>query len=86
MTIETNGPSLQPGLAERAMDGATDASHTIAEVSASLRSAVNRLADAVAAARRPGMPLATLSAVTREAPLASLFIAFLFGIAVARRR
>ena len=84
--METNGPSLQPGLTERVMDGATDASHTVAEVSASLRNAVNRLADAVAAAGRPGMPLATLSAVTRGAPLASLFIAFLIGVAVARRR
>jgi hypothetical protein len=37
-------------------------------------------------ARRPGQPLSTIAAITREAPLASLFIAFLFGIAVARRR
>jgi hypothetical protein len=32
------------------------------------------------------MPLATVSAITREAPLASLFVAFLFGVAIARRR
>jgi hypothetical protein len=32
------------------------------------------------------MPLSTISAITREAPLASLFVAFLFGVAVARRR
>jgi hypothetical protein len=56
------------------------------EVSAGLQAAVDRLSDAVAAARRPGMPLATISAVTREAPLASLFVAFLFGLAIARRR
>jgi hypothetical protein len=76
----------QPGMAERAIDTATDVSHSIAEATAALKLAVERLSDTVAAARRPGMPLATISAVTREAPLASLFIAFLFGIAVARRR
>jgi hypothetical protein len=40
----------------------------------------------LAASRQPGTALSTISAVTREAPLASLFVAFLFGIAVARRR
>jgi hypothetical protein len=81
-------PSMppQPGMAERTIDTATDLSHSIAETTAALKLAVERLSDAVAAARRPGMPLATISAITREAPLASLFVAFLFGIAVARRR
>ena len=41
---------------------------------------------AIATARQPGQPLSTISAITREAPLASLFVAFLFGVAVARRR
>jgi hypothetical protein len=76
----------QPGMAERAADTATDVSRSIAEASAALKIAVERLSDAVAAARRPGMPLATISAITREAPLASLFVAFLFGVAIARRR
>jgi hypothetical protein len=75
---------LQPGMAERAIDTATDVSRTLTEVSDGLQAAVGRLSDAIAAARRPGMPLATISA--REAPLASLFVAFLFGVAVARRR
>jgi hypothetical protein len=73
-------------MAERAIDTAADVSRTVTEVSAGLKEAVERLSDAVAAARRPGMPLATISAITREAPLASLFVAFLFGVAVARRR
>ncbi|HEX4646013.1 MAG TPA: hypothetical protein VH598_10420 [Verrucomicrobiae bacterium] len=73
-------------MAERAIDTATDASRTISEVSAALRAAVNRLSDAITAARQPGGPLSTISAITREAPLASLFVAFLFGVAVARRR
>ncbi len=76
----------QPGIAERAIDTAADVSRTITDVTTALRLAVERLSDAIAAARRPGQPLSTISAITREAPLASLFVAFLFGIAVARRR
>jgi hypothetical protein len=85
VNIETSGLS-QPGPAERAIDTATDVSRTITEVSAALRAAVNRLGEAIATARQPGKPLSTVSAITREAPLASLFVAFLFGVAVARRR
>ena len=79
-------PASQPGMAERAIDTATGVSRTITEVSATLRGAVERLSEAVATARQPGKPLATVSAITREAPLTSLFVAFLFGIAIARRR
>jgi hypothetical protein len=79
-------PTSQPGMAERAIDTATDVSRTITEVSATLKAAVDRLSETVANARQPGKPLSTVSAITREAPLASLFVAFLFGIAVARRR
>ena len=86
MDFETPHPTLQPGMAERAIDTATDVSRTLAEISAGLRSAVDRLGEAIAAARQPGTPLSTISAITREAPLASLFVAFLFGVAVARRR
>ena len=73
-------------MAERAIDTATDVSRSITEVSEGLQAAVNRLSEAVATARQPGKPLSTISAITREAPLASLFVAFLFGIAVTRRR
>ena len=86
MSIETPQPTFQPGMAERAIDTATDVSRTITDVSAALQAAVGRLSKTIATARQPGQPLSTLSAITREAPLASLFIAFLFGIAVARRR
>jgi hypothetical protein len=79
-------PPIQPGMAERAIDTATDVSSTITDVSAALQAAVDRLSLAIATARQPGKPLATISAITREAPLASLFVAFLFGIAVTRRR
>jgi hypothetical protein len=86
VNVEIPQPIPQPGMAERAIDAATDVSRTITEVSAALRVAVDRLSSAIATAREPGRPLSTISAVTREAPLASLFVAFLFGIAVARRR
>jgi hypothetical protein len=80
-----NDPTFRPGMAERAIDTATDVSRTVSEVTGALQMAVERLSDAIATARQPGKPLSTISAITREAPLASLFVAFLFGIAVARR-
>jgi hypothetical protein len=86
MNIETPQPAFQPGMAERAIDTATDVSRTITEISTGLQAAVDRLSLAIATARQPGKPLSTISAITREAPLASLFVAFLFGVAVARRR
>jgi hypothetical protein len=84
--FETTQPTLQPGMAERTIDTATDVSRTITDVTAALQAAVDRLTLAIATARQPGKPLSTISAITREAPLASLFVAFLFGVAVARRR
>ena len=76
----------RPGTTERAVDTATDVARTMAQASAALQAAVDRLSTAIATARQPGQPLAIVSAITREAPLASLFVAFLFGVAVARRR
>jgi hypothetical protein len=86
VSIETPQPTFQPGLAECATDTATDVSRTITDVTAALQAAIDRLSETIATARQPGRPLATISAITREAPLASLLIAFLFGVAVARRR
>jgi hypothetical protein len=86
VNIDPSEPTLQPGVAERAIDTAIDVSRTITDLSASLRAAVDRLSKAIAAAQQRGRPLSTISAMTRQAPLASLFIAFLLGVAVARRR
>ena len=86
MSMEPPSMPPQPGVAERAIDTAADVSRTITDVTTALRSAVDRLSDAIAAARQPGQPLSTISAITREAPLASLFVAFLFGVAITRRR
>jgi hypothetical protein len=41
--------------------------------------------DAIGMGRKPGMPLSILSNIAREAPLGSLSVAFLLGVAVARR-
>ena len=86
MKIGTPESTVQPGMAERSIDTATDVSRTITELSAALQAVVDRLSQAIATARQPGKPLSTISAITREAPLASLFVAFLLGVAIARRR
>jgi len=86
LSTEIPESSLHPGLAARAIDAAADASRTVGEVAGGLRSAADRLTHVIDEARKPGGALSTVAAVTREAPLASLFVAFLFGIAVARRR
>ena len=86
MTVEAPKPTFQPGAAERAIDTATDVSRAITEISAAFGAAMVRLGEAIATARKTGEPLPAISTVTREAPLASLFVAFLLGVAVARRR
>jgi hypothetical protein len=75
-----------PSIAERAIDAATDVSRTIEDVTSSLKVAVDRLREVIENAERPGQPIARLRAVTRQAPLQSLFVAFLLGVVVARRR
>ena len=59
---------------------------TIADVADAVKGTAHRIGDAIDAGRRPGMPLSILSNVVREAPLGSLFAAFLLGVAFARRR
>jgi hypothetical protein len=59
---------------------------TAAEVSDAMKDTAHRIGDAIDAGKKPGMPLSILSNVVREAPLGSLFPAFLLGVVVARRR
>jgi hypothetical protein len=68
------------------LDPAPEPKSAIKEVSEGLRATVNHVSGAIEAGRKPGMPLSILSNVAREAPLGSLLIAFLLGVAVARRR
>jgi hypothetical protein len=51
-----------------------------------VKSAAHTVSDAIETGRKPGMPLSVLRNIAREAPLGSLLIAFLLGVAVARRR
>jgi len=75
------GPFVYEGL-----DPVPEPRSTIAEVSEAVKGTVHRIGGAIEAARKPGMPLSILSNIAREAPLGSLLIAFLLGVAVARRR
>jgi hypothetical protein len=68
------------------LDPVPEPKSAISEVSEALRVTVNRVSGAIEAGRKPGMPLSILSNVVREAPIGSLLIAFLLGVAVARRR
>jgi hypothetical protein len=85
--VSSETPEIpSPSIAERAIDAATDVSRGIEDVTAALKVAVDSLREVIANAERPGQPIARLRAVTRQAPLQSLFIAFLLGVVVARRR
>jgi len=86
VSTETFETTPQPGVAERALDTATDMSRSLGELVGTLGAAVDRLSRVARDARRPGTALSTLSSIAREAPLASLFVAFLFGVAIGRRR
>lgn len=83
-----------PEMAERATHGARkaakgaagSASEAGAMVSDMFCAAVDKLTTVVDDARRPGNPLDTVAKITRDAPLGALFVAFLVGVAIARRR
>ena len=72
--------------AHEGLGPAPEPKSTIAEVSEAVKGTVHRVSGAIEVGRRPGMPLSILSNIAREAPLGSLLIAFLLGVAVARRR
>jgi hypothetical protein len=55
-------------------------------VSESVSRAIHALQDTFHTAKQPGMPLSILSNIAREAPLGSLLVAFVLGIAIGRRR
>jgi hypothetical protein len=75
-----------PPLIYEGLDPAAEPKSTIAEVSEAVKDTAHRVGNAIEAGRKPGMPLSILSNVFREAPLGSLLVAFLLGVAVARRR
>lgn len=59
---------------------------TIAEVTNAVKGTAGWINDAIESGRRPGMPLSILTNIAREAPLGSLLVAFLLGVAIGRRR
>lgn len=69
-----------------APDAQPEPKSTIADVSDAVKSAAHTIGDAIESGKKPGMPLSVLSNIAREAPLGSLLIAFLLGVAIARRR
>jgi hypothetical protein len=75
-----------PPLIYDGLDPALEEKSVIGEVADALKGTAQRIGEAVDSGRKPGMPLSVLSNIAREAPLASLLIAFLLGVAVARRR
>jgi hypothetical protein len=68
------------------LDPVPEPKSAIADVTDAVKGAAHRVSDAIETGRRPGMPLSILSNIAREAPLGSLLVAFLLGVAVARRR
>jgi hypothetical protein len=78
--------SRQPPLVYEGLDPAPEPKSAAAEVSEAVKGTVHRIGEAIETGRKPGMPLSILSNIAREAPLGSLLVAFLLGVAVARRR
>ena len=75
-----------PPLIYEGLDPAAERKSTIAEVSEAVKDTAHRVGNAIEAGRKPGMPLSILSNVVREAPVVGFLVAFLLGVAVARRR
>jgi hypothetical protein len=74
-----------PPLVYEGLDPAPEPKPTIEKVSEALKDAANRINDAVDAGKKPGMPLSVLTNIAREAPLGSLLVALMLGIAIGRR-
>ena len=68
------------------LDPTPEPKSTLEEVVDVVKGVASCASNTIAAGRRPGMPLSIISNITREAPLGSLLVAFVLGVAVARRR
>jgi hypothetical protein len=75
-----------PPFVYEGLDPTPEPKPTIEKISEAVKGTAQRVGDAVDAGRKPGMPLSILSNIAREAPLGSLLVAFLLGVAIARRR
>jgi hypothetical protein len=81
-------PYVYEGLdpAPEAKSGLAEATEAVKNAAGYVGDAIEKGRKAIDEGRKPGMPLSILSNIAREAPLGSLLIAFLLGVAVARRR
>jgi hypothetical protein len=68
------------------LDPPPEPKSAFAQASEAVTSTVRGINDAIEAGRKPGRPLSILSNIAREAPLGSLLVAFLLGVAIGRRR
>ena len=68
------------------LDPAPERKSAFTQASEAVTGAARSIGDAIAAGRQPGMPLSILTNIAREAPLGSLLVAFLLGVAIGRRR
>ncbi len=75
-----------PPLVYDGLDPPVEEKSLIGEVADAVKNSAQAVGDLVNSGRKPGMPLSVLSNIAREAPLGSLLIAFLLGVALARRR
>jgi hypothetical protein len=75
-----------PPFVYEGLDPTPEPKPTIEKVSQAVKGTAQRVGNAIDAGRKPGMPLSILSNIAREAPLGSLLVAFLLGVAFARRR
>jgi hypothetical protein len=75
-----------PPFTYEGLDPAPEPKPTVKKVAEAVKSPTHRVSDAIDAGRKPGMPLSIVSNIAREAPLGSLLVAFLLGVAFARRR
>lgn len=74
MSEETPVPAAEP---------VEDLSAVVVE---GVKDAAQRASAAIREARKPGRPLDLLARIGRQAPLGSILVAFLLGVAVGRRR
>ncbi|MES2028004.1 MAG: hypothetical protein V4477_02390 [Pseudomonadota bacterium] len=81
----TTPPYIYEGI-EPAPEGRATITETITDVKEAVTDTVHRIGGAIESGKKPGMPLSILANIAREAPLGSLLVAFLLGVAVARRR
>jgi hypothetical protein len=72
-----------PGETPRTLPGKEPEAVSASE---SVSRAIHAIQNAIHTAKQPGMPLSILSNIAREAPLGSLLVAFVLGVAVGRRR